>query len=251
MPLLDHFHPPLSERRQWHSFHSVWASIIALDLNRQLPPGYFADPNVKFNIEIDVAAFEDNSSDNPFESWLPPSPTLTAPMALITDVVEVAVYNSEAGPVLIGAIELISPANKDRPETRDAFVSKCASYLQQAVGVIVVDLVTDRKADLHAELLKRVTGVTATHSELWAAAYRPWQMGGKRICKSGTSLWPLEPLCRRCLFGSRMVRASSSTWMRRTCACCTNSECSKTPATEQFPRLCRSTTSLITCLHLP
>ena len=54
MPLLDHFHPPLSERRQWHSFHSVWASMIALDLNRQLPPGYFADANVEFNIEIDA-----------------------------------------------------------------------------------------------------------------------------------------------------------------------------------------------------
>jgi hypothetical protein len=96
-------------------------------------------------------------------------------MALITDIVEIAVYNSEAGPVLIGAIELISPANKDRAGTRDAFVSKCASYLQQAIGLIVVDLVTNRKADLHAELLKRVTGVTATRSELWAAAYRPWQ----------------------------------------------------------------------------
>ncbi|OYV82528.1 MAG: hypothetical protein B7Z73_17045 [Planctomycetia bacterium 21-64-5] len=33
MPLLDHFYPPLSERRQWHAFHSVWASMIALDLN--------------------------------------------------------------------------------------------------------------------------------------------------------------------------------------------------------------------------
>lgn len=89
--------------------------------------------------------------------------------------VEIAVYNSEAGPVLVGAIELVSPANKDRPETRDAFVSKCAGYLQQAIGLIVVDLVTNRKADLHAELLKRVTGVTAPRSELWAAAYRPWQ----------------------------------------------------------------------------
>jgi hypothetical protein len=47
--------------------------------------------------------------------------------------------------------------------------------LQQAIGVIVVDLVTNRKADLHAELVKRVTGVTTPPSELWAAAYRPWQ----------------------------------------------------------------------------
>jgi hypothetical protein len=177
MPLLDHFHPPLSELRQWHSFPSVWASLIALDLNRQLPPGYFADPNVEFNIEIDVAAFEDEKPNTGVATWTPPAPTLTAPMALITDVVEIAVYNSEAGPVLVGAIELVSPANKDRPATRDAFVSKCASYLQQAIGLIVVDLVTNRKAELHAELLARVTGVTAARSELWAAAYRPWQIG--------------------------------------------------------------------------
>ncbi|MBI2804866.1 MAG: DUF4058 family protein [Planctomycetes bacterium] len=173
MPLLDHFHPPLSERRQWHAFHSVWASVIALDLNRQLPAGYFADPNVEFNIEIDVAAFEEQGAKNGFASWTPPAPTLTAPMALVTDVVEIAVYNSEAGPVLVGAIELVSPANKERPQTRDAFVSKCASYLQQAMGLIVVDLVTSRKADLDAALVQRVTDLTVTPSDLWAAAYRP------------------------------------------------------------------------------
>lgn len=179
MPLLDHFHPPLSERRQWHSFHSVWAAMIALDLNRQLPPGYFADPNVEFNIEIDVAAFEEEKPSEVVATWTPPAPTLTAPMALITDMVEIAVYNREAGPVLIGAIELVSPANKDRPETRDAFVSKCASYLQQAIGLIVVDLVTNRRADLHAELVARVTGVNAARSDLWAAAYRPCQTGAQ------------------------------------------------------------------------
>src|SRR5271154_4675600 len=173
MPLLDHFHPPLSERRQWHSFHHAWAAVIAFDLNRQLPPGYFADLNVQFGIEIDIAFEEDANGVPP--SWVPPAPTMTMPMTLITDVVEIAVYNSEAGPVLIGAIELVSTANKDRPATRDAFVSKCASYLQQAIGLIVIDLVTNRKADLHAEPLKRVTALTATtRSELWAASYRPW-----------------------------------------------------------------------------
>src|ERR1043165_4340743 len=127
MPIFDHFHPPLSDRRQWHSFHHVWASVIALDLNRLLPPGYFADPNVEFNIEIDVAAFEEKPSAVP-PGWTSPAPMMIAPMALITDVVEIAVYNSDAGPVWIGAIDLVSPANKDRPATRDAFVSKCASY---------------------------------------------------------------------------------------------------------------------------
>jgi hypothetical protein len=185
MPLLDHFHPPLSDRRQWHSFHHVWASVIAIDLNRLLPPGYFADPNVEFNIEIDVATFEEEKTGASPPSWTPPAPTMTAPMALITDVVEIAIYNREAGPVLIGAIELVSPANKDRPATRDAFVSKCASYLQQAIGLIVVDLVTSRRADLHAELLRRVIARDAPPSDLWAAAYRPVQSGDQ----TGLEIW--------------------------------------------------------------
>jgi hypothetical protein len=57
-PLQDHFHPPLSIRRHWHAFHNAWATYIASDLNRRLPEGYFAEPNVQFGIEIDVAAFE-------------------------------------------------------------------------------------------------------------------------------------------------------------------------------------------------
>jgi hypothetical protein len=35
MPLRDHFHPPLSTRRYWHSFHQAWATYLASDLNAQ------------------------------------------------------------------------------------------------------------------------------------------------------------------------------------------------------------------------
>jgi hypothetical protein len=44
---MDHFRPPLSERRHWHAFHHAWATFLAADLNRQLPEGYFAEPNVQ------------------------------------------------------------------------------------------------------------------------------------------------------------------------------------------------------------
>jgi hypothetical protein len=43
VPLLDHFHPPLSERRPWESFHATWATAIADILNcGVLPSGYIA-----------------------------------------------------------------------------------------------------------------------------------------------------------------------------------------------------------------
>lgn len=48
MPLLDHFHPPLSQHRHWHAFHNAWATYIAEELNLNLPRGYFAEPNVQF-----------------------------------------------------------------------------------------------------------------------------------------------------------------------------------------------------------
>ena len=36
--------------------------------------------------------------------------------------------------MISGAIELASPGNKDRPETRRAFAAKCASYLARGIG---------------------------------------------------------------------------------------------------------------------
>ena len=160
MPLQDHFRPPLGLRRRWHGFHNGWATSIASDLNRRLPEGYFAQPNVRFGIEIDVAALEAAEFEpDPFWSaglvpgdWTAPAPTLTIPLAFIRDVVEVQVFSGEGGPTLAGAIELLSPSNKDRPDNRDAFVNKCAAYLQQGLGLVVVDVVTDRHSDWHGEL---------------------------------------------------------------------------------------------------
>ncbi|MDH3600123.1 MAG: DUF4058 family protein, partial [Candidatus Tectomicrobia bacterium] len=172
MVLQDHFRPPLSVRRHWHAFHNAWATYISSDLNQRLPQGYFAEANVQFGIEIDVAAFEevesesvrsaapnDDIDDLPTglsEGWMPPVPTQTVPISIITDTVEVLVFNREAGPTLAGAIELVSPANKDHPAHRDAFISKCATYLQQALGLVVVDVVTVCSANLHDELLARL-----------------------------------------------------------------------------------------------
>ena len=54
------------------------------------------------------------------------------------------IYDTERGRQLVAAIEIISPSNKDRPESRDIFVGKVASLLQQSVCVSLVDLVSVR-----------------------------------------------------------------------------------------------------------
>jgi hypothetical protein len=186
--LQDHFHPPLSLRRHWHAFHNAWATFISSQLNTCLPEGYFAEPNVQFGIEIDVATFEENAGavrsarngESGGSTWSAGPPTLTIPMAIITDVVEVLLFANHGGPTLAGAIELVSPANKDRESQRDAFVSKCAAYLQQGIGLLVVDVVTERSANLHDELVTRfrATEVSPLATELYTVSYRPVQREG-------------------------------------------------------------------------
>ena len=180
MPLRDHFRPPLSVWRHWHSFHNGWAYSIAADLNTRLPERYFAEANVQFGIEIDVAAFEEtDGGPRAMGGWTPPAPSSTVALPMLTDLVEIAVYNGEGGPELAGAIELVSPSNKDRPAHRDAFVAKCRTYLQRGLGLVIVDVVTDRIADLHAQLLRALDAdPEPAASPLYAASYRPVERDG-------------------------------------------------------------------------
>ena len=80
------------------------------------------------------------------------------------------------GPQLRAAIELVSPANKDRPRSRLTFAAKCVGYLEKAVSLVVIDTVTGRQANLHAEIAKTLETETdlawETPSRLYAVAYR-------------------------------------------------------------------------------
>ncbi|MBW3599977.1 MAG: DUF4058 domain-containing protein, partial [Planctomycetes bacterium] len=151
MPLLDHFHAPLSQSRHWEALHARWAAAIADALNDDLLPArYFAEARIHAGgrIEVDVATFEEGrgEADNAVgaapmgttvaaRSWSPPNPAFVWP-AVFSDRFEVAIFHDEGGPTLVAAVELASPRNKDRPEARRAFAIKCAAYLQNDVGLI-------------------------------------------------------------------------------------------------------------------
>lgn len=70
----------------------------------------------------------------------------------------------------------VSPANKDRVGGRQSFAAKCVAYLQQGIGVVIVDVVTACKANLHEELFdligmqKQAAWQSATG--LYAVTYR-------------------------------------------------------------------------------
>jgi len=184
MPLLDHFHPPWLKQRPWDSFHAAWANALAEQLNDGvLPPSFVALPLTQLGgrIEVDVAAVN-GAAGTPEGGtatavWGPPQPSLQAAIDFThLDVFEVRVQRDDDSPPLVAAIELVSPANKDRAAHRRAFAVKCAGYLQQGVGLVVVDVVTNRSGNMHGELFE-LLGLSPTPDDgsppdLYAAAYR-------------------------------------------------------------------------------
>jgi hypothetical protein len=137
-------------------------------LSPLLPEDYTAEPRVHLGsyFEIDVCAYEDDepkgleyssrqdSGGVATATRAPPQPTFTADADLTEQYeYEVLVYDQSRGRTLVAAVEIVSPANKDRPENRRAFVTKCAAMLQKGVCVSIVDLVTTRQFNLYAELL--------------------------------------------------------------------------------------------------
>lgn len=171
MPLRDHFHPPLDDSRSLDELHGAWLTVMVIALNRQLPPRYVAAPRVHLGplAEIDVPAYEPDMPEPGAATtgranggvamafWAPPRPTFDVAVDLPEqDEYEVRVYDTQRHRRLVAAVEIVSPANKDRPESWRAFVAKCAALLRQNVSVALVDLVTTRQFNLYVDLVEMI-----------------------------------------------------------------------------------------------
>ncbi len=190
MPLRDHFRPPLEEQRPWRSFHATWCSALADLLNSEvLPPGYLALEYVSPGpaIEIDIGTFtggpeptERNGSTATIARavWTPTLAPVVLPFDFATQAT-VAIHETGGGRALVAAIELVSPGNRDRETKRRQFTAKCVTHLANGVGLVVVDVVTTRTANLHAEVLTALgQAVPENLPPLYATAYRPLTEGG-------------------------------------------------------------------------
>ena len=189
MPLRDHFHPPVSIKHRWDAVHGGWPMEIVRQLFDILPEGFQAEPKIHLGspIEVDIATHETESGlaqstfdegDGGVATSAVLDPTLTIEADLSEqDQYEVLIYDVVRGSRLVAAVEIVSPSNKDRAESREAFVSKMASMLQQDVCVSIVDLVSNRKANMCSEVLARLgrgdSRLSTTDSHIYAATIRP------------------------------------------------------------------------------
>jgi hypothetical protein len=199
MPLYDHFHRPLSEVHAWESFHSQWGSCIAADLNRRLPKRFLASapqhlgPYVSADVaeqELLHADTDEPKNGTPEGSsekggvavaleklvYTPPLTSLSMPVSFPEEY-RVEVRDTQWASRILAVIELVSPGNKDDSESREAFAGKCLSYLAKGMGLVVIDIVTARLANLHNWMVKLARRESrfemAGDPSTYATAYRP------------------------------------------------------------------------------
>ncbi len=181
MPLLDHFRKPTETRAPWSSLSTVWVAQVLAQLNAVLPADRYAAlgrTHLGVEAEADISEFEMPGKWSPDEpgGGLAVVPPLATVETAVLDEFEVEVKDVRDDMNLVGVIEFVSPANKDRPETCRRLVSKCLTYLDLGVGVIIVDIVTTARANLHNELAVLLGAQPPAFlpvGEPYLAAYRP------------------------------------------------------------------------------
>jgi hypothetical protein len=185
--------------------HGGWPYVMAQRLNQHvLGDRYRAGPMIHrgATVEIDVGTFdqggpahlhdegEGNGVAVATATWAPPRAAVSCEIEFDEiDTYEIQVHDTVLGQ-LVAAIELISPANKDRPAARHAFAVKCASLLYAGVAVTIIDIVTNRHTSLHAGLadLLGVTSDVPDPGMLYAVTYRIVRTpAGPRL-----QVWPHE-----------------------------------------------------------
>jgi hypothetical protein len=150
MPLLDHFHPPLSQQRNAESFLGQWLACLHDRLNLGgLPPSHFAEMFLKRNGRVTP---DEEMPDTvvlghllEFDAFFPAE-------------IELRVTSTTAGPWLVGVIVFVGSRNKSCPEGRRALALRCLSLLQDGIGIILVDIVTKHRGNIHDEMAALLVG---------------------------------------------------------------------------------------------
>jgi hypothetical protein len=197
MPLRDHFHSPLADFASWEELHGAWPGVIAVRLNTLLPPEFRCGVKIRLGTPVTLGAgtfqhptngeIAPQQANGSGAEWAAAEPALLFETDELTPPeYEVRVYDNTDGRRLVAAVEIVSPRNKDRPDAREAFVSKCHALLQQEVCLVIVDPVTARSANLYAELANRLGAnrPATADAAVYAVCCRPRTVGARRRIES-------------------------------------------------------------------
>lgn len=128
----------------WDGMHTYWLGQIGRALRLSLPPGYRSvlgtHPLVRIDgaiVRPDTAVIDDPRAPRPAAAAGPREPDAEVPVFELEP--DTTVLVERAGRV-VAVVELISPANKDRPAFREDSTTRYAGYLRAGVHLLLVDV---------------------------------------------------------------------------------------------------------------
>jgi hypothetical protein len=143
-----------TDRPGWEGMRLLWITELLRWVKPRLPPGYRvfigSAPVVAVGApprrpDVGVSRRPDRSSDQNVPSGVNGDPdsgfSFSPDIELAVSTLEPGVSVSvEKDGRLIAAIELISPRNKDRPDSRVTYLSRYLAYLHESVHLLLVDV---------------------------------------------------------------------------------------------------------------
>jgi len=171
----------------FHDFHSGWIIHLRDALNTGLlPPGYYAMAEQHVGQIIpDVLTLSHappSSPERPPEGIVavaerPPKTSVRMmpdPNATYVRTRRTLAIRHTSGHRLVAMIEIVSPANKDRPATVRDFVDKAVSALQKEIHLLVIDLFPPSPSDpdsMHGAIWDDLYGRPPADKPLTLASY--------------------------------------------------------------------------------
>jgi Protein of unknown function (DUF4058) len=143
MPLHD-----WTDDRGFDSLHLVWQSQLLDWVQPRLPAGYRAYLGAVPALTIDIPNGRPDLSVRNWKPGAPPPPPVAPDTAIAPDSEAVAVLtldplraiHIDLHGQLIAAIEIVSPRNKDRPDSRERYTNRYFGYLRQGVHLLLIDV---------------------------------------------------------------------------------------------------------------
>lgn len=132
----------------WDGVHHLWLSELLLHIKPQLPPEYRAHIGTMPAISLDAVALKPDVSVRHWENGKStetgsePNSEFSEPeteVATLTLDPQRAVMVTFRGQ-LVAVVEVVSPANKDRPSSRETYTYRYLGYLKSLANLLLVDV---------------------------------------------------------------------------------------------------------------
>lgn len=179
MPLHD-----WTDDRGWNSLHHLWQTEMLFHIQAQLPKGYRAyigsvplltidAPDGRPDVNVRTwKPFPDDNAAGTADSVAEADPFKDEAVAVFEMDPQTAVHIDLHGQ-LVAAVELVSPRNKDRPDSRERYTNRYFGYLRQGIHLLLIDVLPRPAGFSFADAIAANLGIEQPPLPVpFAASYR-------------------------------------------------------------------------------